>query len=411
MKTLKILIVIAWRNLWRSKVRSLVVIAAMAMGIWAAIFLSGFSIGLNEQRTDSALSTYLGYAQVHGEGWSEEPTAGLLIPSIDEVIQAGAEQVGYVNHTARLVQMGSANSSRGNVGVRIQGVDPAADTLVFDIHNKIVEGEYLPEFRRVPKAFIGLALAEELKLEVGSTFTLKFQGVNGGFVEVRCKVGGLFRTVSSAFDKMNVFLPKDFMANNMGIASDEAHEIVYKTTTKEAAIDWANGLKQVTEGVEVESWKEVSPELGYADDMMATSLYIFVGIIVFAITFGILNTMLMAILERKRELGMLMAVGMNKSRTFSMVVLETLFLGCVGAPLGILIGHFTLLASSKSGFDLSAVGEGLNAYGMDAIVYPATVPEYYVGISIMVVSMTLLASLYPAFKALSLNPVEAIRSA
>ncbi|NVK04051.1 MAG: ABC transporter permease [Flavobacteriia bacterium] len=411
MKTLQILLVIAWRNLWRSKVRSLVVIAAMAMGIWAAIFLSGFSIGMNEQRTNSALSTYLGYAQIHGEGWSDEPTVGLLIPNIEEVVQAGEEAPGYVAHSARLVQMGSANSSRGSVGVRIQGIDPAEDTLVYDIHTRLVEGEYLPEFRRVPKVFVGEAMAEELHLEVGSSFTLRYQSVDGGFMEDRCKVGGTFRTVSSAFDKMNVFIPKEYLADKMGISTSEAHEIVYRTTSKEAAVTWAEGLNGRLEGVEVESWKEVSPELGYADDMMATSLYIFVGIIVFAITFGILNTMLMAILERKRELGMLMAVGMNKSRTFFMVVLETIFLGCVGAPLGIAIGHITLLVSSKSGFDLSAVGEGLNAYGMDAVVYPATVPDYYIGISVMVVSMTLLASLYPAYKALKLNPVEAIRSA
>lgn len=410
MKTLRILIVIAWRNLWRSKVRSGVVIAAMSIGIWAAIFLSGFSIGLNEQRTNSALSTYLGYAQVHANGWSDEPAADMLILNIEEVEDAGASTPGFVAQSARLVQSGMANSSRGSLGVMILGVDPAQDTLVSDLHTRIVEGEYLPEFRRVAKAYVGEAFAEELHLEVGKKFTVTFQSANGYLTTENFSVGGIYRTVSSAFDKMTILIPKAYMADKMGVGSDEAHEIVLKTTSKEAADTWAAAMSADFANLEVESWRDVSPELGYADDMMATSLYIFISIIIFAITFGILNTMLMAILERKRELGMLMAVGMNQRRTFFMVVIETLFLGGVGAPLGILIGHITLVISSKSGFDLSAVGDGLNSFGMDAIVYPSTVPDYYLGISLLVVLMTLLASLIPAFRAINLKPVEAIRS-
>lgn len=410
MNTLKMTIIIAWRNLWRSKVRSAVVVLAMAIGIWAGIFLSGFSLGMNEQRTDSALSTYLGYAQVHPEGWSEEQLVNMFIPNLEKVEQASQEIPGYVAHTSRLNITGMASSARGSAGVMISGIDPALDTLVCDLNTRLVEGEYFPPSERVSYAYIGTALAEKLKLQLGDWITFDFQNVEGYSAGSRYYIAGMFRTVSSGYDKSTVQVLRSDLTRDIEAAEGVAHEIIYKLKDKESARAWADKLSADFPNLEVESWQDVSPELGYADDMMAVSLYIFIGIILFAITFGILNTMLMAILERKRELGMLMAIGMNKRRTFGMIVLETLFLGTVGAPVGILLGHLTILSTASTGMDLSSVGEGLNAYGMDSVVYPVPVPDYYFGIALMVVIMTLLASLYPAFKALKLNPVEAIRS-
>ncbi|NVK28757.1 MAG: ABC transporter permease [Flavobacteriia bacterium] len=410
MKTLQILVTIAWRNLWRNKVRSGVVVLAMTMGIWACIFLAGFSVGMNDQRTDSALSTYVGFAQVHAKGWEEDRSVDLLIPNLNQITDRSKEIPGYVAHSPRLVETGMAASSYGALGVQVMGVDPAMDTLVYDLQTRLIDGEFLPKSRRVPKAYVGESLAEELKLEVGSKFQVTLQDISGYSTQALFHVGGIFKTVSSQYDKSTILIRREDMAGLIGVDANAAHEIVYKIDSKEQAIVWAEALAADFPNAEVMSWKEVSPELGYADDMMATSLYIFIGIIIMAISFGILNTMLMAILERRRELGMLMAVGMNKRRTFFMVMIETVFLGAVGAPIGILVGHVSLIWSGVSGFDLSAVGKGLNAYGMDPIVYPSAVPEHYAGIAIIVVLMTLVFSLYPAFKSIRLNPVQAIRS-
>lgn len=410
MDTIKILAVIAWRNLWRSKVRSAVVIVAMAMGIWASIFLSGFSIGLNEQRTQSALETYVGFAQVHSKGWKEESSVDLFIPNVAEVENAVRNSEFFEASSARLVLTGMANSSRGSMGIQIQGVDPAADTLVNNLNDLLVEGEYLPEGGRAAYAYIGTALAEELKLQIGDRLPLTFQALDGYPAPYTFFVGGTFKTVSSTFDKMTVIVRKSDLAGYLGIDESKAHEVIIKLSDRNQARAYASNLQAQIPNVEVEAWQEISPELGYADDMMAYSLNIFISIIIFAITFGILNTMLMAILERRRELGMLQAIGMNKSRTFSLIVLETFLLGTIGAPLGIFLGHISLITSGTSGFDLSAFGDGLSSYGMDTMVYPVPVPSYYVSISFMVVTLTLLASLYPAYKALKLNPVQAIRS-
>jgi ABC-type antimicrobial peptide transport system permease subunit len=128
-----------------------------------------------------------------------------------------------------------------------------------------------------------------------------------------------------------------------------------------------------------------------------------------ALLFGIVNNMLMAILERRRELGMLMAVGMNKRKLFVMILVETLMLGFVGGPIGIVLGDLSTRAMMGIGIDLTSKKEGLANLGVQSVIYPEIVPEYYIIVAIMVVLTALIAALYPAFKALKLNPVQAIR--
>ena len=143
--------------------------------------------------------------------------------------------------------------------------------------------------------------------------------------------------------------------------------------------------------------------------MMAIMLVLVLGIIMMALLFGIINNMLMAILERRRELGMLMAVGMNKRKLFLMILLETLMLGFVGGPIGIVLGDLSTRIMMRIGIDLTSKKEGLAELGVQSIIYPEIVPEYYIIIAIMVVTTALIASILPAVRALKLNPVEAIR--
>jgi ABC-type antimicrobial peptide transport system permease subunit len=129
-----------------------------------------------------------------------------------------------------------------------------------------------------------------------------------------------------------------------------------------------------------------------------------------ALIFGIINTMLMAVLERYRELGMLMAIGMNKWRVYMMIVIETIFLSLVGGPLGILLGMLTMNWLGIQGIDLSAYSEGLREYGYSNILYPYIENSTYIYVTIGVIITALLGALYPAYKAIKLNPTEALHT-
>ncbi|MDR2409657.1 MAG: FtsX-like permease family protein, partial [Bacteroidales bacterium] len=138
--------------------------------------------------------------------------------------------------------------------------------------------------------------------------------------------------------------------------------------------------------------------------------FIFVGIIMFALAFGIINTMLMAILERTKELGMLMAIGMNRKKVFSMIMIETIFLTIVGAIAGMVAGWILIQITGKTGLNFSSVGEGLESVGWSAIVYPTIDAFFFFGITLLVIVTGIISSIIPARKALNLNPVEAIRT-
>jgi len=138
--------------------------------------------------------------------------------------------------------------------------------------------------------------------------------------------------------------------------------------------------------------------------------FIFIGIVMFALAFGIINTMMMTILERTKELGMLMAIGMNRRRIFSMIMLETIFLTFVGSLAGMISGWIIVESLGRTGIHFSSWGEGFEAIGFAAIVYPVVTPYFFMLITVMVIVTAIISSVWPARKALKLDPAEAIRA-
>ena len=151
------------------------------------------------------------------------------------------------------------------------------------------------------------------------------------------------------------------------------------------------------------------PEVALVEQTMDIPMYIFMGVILFALLFGIINTMLMAVLERRKELGMLMAIGMNKLRVFRMIMLETLLLSLTGGVAGIVLGALITLIAAQQGINLSATGQAYESLGYDPLVYPVFRISMAATVTIMVMFTGFLGSLYPARKALKLKPADAIR--
>ena len=129
-----------------------------------------------------------------------------------------------------------------------------------------------------------------------------------------------------------------------------------------------------------------------------------------ALAFGIVNTMLMAVLERVRELGMLMALGMRRTKVFTMIMVETIYLSTVGGPVGLLVGYLTITYLGQAGIDLTDYSEGLEAIGYESILYPILQPGDYIQIVVGVILTAFLASLYPAWKAIKLKPIDALHT-
>ena len=154
---------------------------------------------------------------------------------------------------------------------------------------------------------------------------------------------------------------------------------------------------------------EVSPSTALLSGMTGYALGIIMTVLMLGLAFGIINTMLMTVMERTRELGMLMAIGMNKRRTFSMLMYETILLSFLGCPIGMGIAWLTVWYFGKHGIDLSAFSKGLQNFGFSTMIYTSLANKSYLQVSIMVLITAILAAIYPGLKAIRLKPAEAIR--
>ncbi|MDF1548274.1 MAG: FtsX-like permease family protein [Bacteroidales bacterium] len=245
---------------------------------------------------------------------------------------------------------------------------------------------------------------------LGAKVTVTISDTAQIMVPITFRVTGIYKTSNDMFDGMTAFVLENAVLKETGFGKDFIHEIAILTTNNEEGVLVAKELQRSLPNYSVLSWKQIAPDLAYMSDMMEFMDFIYVGIIMLALAFGIINTMLMAVLERAKELGMLMAIGMNKMRVFSMIMLESVFLTLTGAIVGMGASALIFALLARSGINLSMWSEGFEAMGYSAIIYPVVSAGNYINIILLVILTGILASIWPARKALKMNPAEALRT-
>ena len=312
-----------------------------------------------------------------------------------------------IHSTSRLISTGMISSSRTATGVKINGIVPKEEASITYLAQKLSGGKYFQEPAKNP-IIISQKLADKLQVGIRNKIVITFGYPEGETVNAAFKIIGLYKSNNGQYDQMNVFIRKtDFQA----LIGEEGmiNEIAIKLENTKNSPQVAEQLQKKFPNLLVEQWGDIAPELKLVNESFNQGMQIFITIILLALAFGIINTMLMAVLERVREIGMLMAIGMNKIRIFFMIVLETVMLALIGGPLGILFAWITITWTGRYGIDLSVVAEGLSSFGYANLVYPIIEPEFYVSMALQVFALAVVASIYPAWKAVKLNPVESIR--
>lgn len=398
---------IAWRNIWRNKLRSIVVMMAIALGLWAAIFSSSLGNGVNQGRINSMIQSQVSHIQIHKPGFTDNFETKLYVPNAAEVAKSVAAVPEVSAFTMRSIATGVVSSASAGQGVKIFGVEPTMENGVSDMANKLVEGKYFEGMKRNP-IVVGKALADALNLGLRKKVVLNFQSSKGDIVSASFKVCGIYNTNDARNDLLAVYVRKTDLDKLLEL-EDSFHEMAIITDDKDNIDAVMPGLTQKLEGLSVQSWKDIMPWLETVDIIGERGNYLLLLIILLALSFGIVNTMLMSVLERVREFGMLLAVGMNKKRLFVMIFLETTFLMLTATPFGILFGYLTVQYFAKYGLDLSAYSDGLQNVGLNPVIYPFLKPSYYGVVIGLVMFAAFLAALYPARRALKLNPAEALR--
>jgi ABC-type lipoprotein release transport system permease subunit len=257
----------------------------------------------------------------------------------------------------------------------------------------------------------GLKIIDKaLDYRIRNKIQITISDKTGTPVQGTFKVCGIYKTTNGNFDQISVFVNSRELAGLYDGTSVLTHEIAILLTDTEDVDSVKEKLKGISTGNTVSTWKEMAPDAAMMNDYMIMYYIIFVGIVMFALAFGIINTMMMTIFERTRELGMLMAIGMNRMRIFYMIMLETIFLTLVGAAAGMLSGWILVEILGNTGIHFSTWGEGFEAIGFAATVYPVITPSFFIIITVMVILTAIISSIWPARKALKLNPIEALRT-
>lgn len=405
---MRMLLKISWRNVWRSRIRSLVVIGAITVGVWALIFMLSFSYGMIRSYINNAIENEISHIQIHHPEFPDEREVTWVIPEaealLEEVQQEEAVQAAALRSSCNAM----LSSSRGTRGIQLRGIDPADEAALTKLDQKLVEGEYL-EADGKNQILISQRLADKLQAKLRTRLVLTFQGLDGEITAAAFRVVGLFDTGNRMTDESNAFVLRSDLNRLLGSEAG-AHELALFLQSPDQARPMATVLQERHPELLVRSYAEVSPEIELFNSQIQASAMVFVFIVMLALVFGIINTMLMAVLERTRELGVLMAIGMNKGRVFAMIVLETLLIGLLAGPLGILLGYLTIRYFGERGIDLSAYSEGMQEFGMEEIVYLSIDSSMYVQIAVAVVVTAILGAIYPAWKAMRLHPVDAIRT-
>ncbi|NQU85177.1 MAG: ABC transporter permease [Mariniphaga sp.] len=401
---------IAWRNVWRNKVRSIVMIVAISLGLFAGVFTMAFMQGAVDARIESATKSELAHLQIHAPHFLDNNETGLYISDVNQLVN-NIENIETVKAASpRLVAEPFIMAAHGTGGGKLIGIDTEKEKNVTDIWEHIIEGTYLEKTSRMPPVLIGNKMATKLKLKIGSKIIVQMVDLNGDLSSKGFRVGGIYKTSNTTYDETHFFVRYEDLQTQLDITENTAHEIAIVVDNGNEAIIVKPKIQNVSGENDVQTWKELSPEMSLLTDSMDQYMYIFILIILLGLCFGIINTMLMAVLERVKEIGMLMAVGMNKRRVFWMIILESVMLTLTGGILGILIGSGITKIFETTPIDVSMFSEGLEKYGFATQIYTSLQTETIITITILVIITGLLSAIYPARKALKLNPAEATRT-
>lgn len=404
---MKTLFKISWRNIWRNKKRSLIIMTSVSFGLWFGIYLMAFYNGMIEQRIESAIFSELSHIQIHHPEFRKDFDIKYVLPSGMSILSQINRQPFVKKAAGRLIIKGMLASAAGSCGITINGVMPEQENTLTGLDKKITEGKYFsPE--KVNEIIISERVAKKMKLRLNKKAILTFQNYESDLVSGAFRVTGLYKTNNAPYDDSHVFISISSL-NTLAGVPDAINEIAILLGSNDILHESGLTLKKMFPETEVKNWKEIAPELGLTVAAGDQMVYIFMGIILISLAFGIVNTMLMSVLERTKEIGILMAIGMNKLKVFSMILLETFFLIMAGCPPGIIMAALSVVITNKTGITLKSLSAVSSSFGYSPIIYP-TLQMKQIGIILgLVVITALLSSIFPARRALRLNPAESIK--
>ena len=402
----------AWRNVWRNPRRTILTVAAVTFASLLLIFMLSWQFGSYETMINASVKINTGHLQVQAKGYNDKRDMHWVVPDPAAVGEILDRTPGVEAYTYRADAFSLASSQDRTYGVLVTGIDPAREARVSTLKSLIREGEFLsPEDE--DQALVGALLARNLKVGLGDEITILGQGRDGSVAAAVVKVKGIYQSGLDEFDRSTIEIPLKFFQDVYFMGSS-VHEVVVLAGSLKAVPEIKKSVAASIKNLKTErplaalTWEELMPGLLQAIEMDLVSGMIMYVFLVLVVAFSILNTFLMAIFERTREFGVMMAIGVTPNRLMKLLLIESGAMTLVGIVAGMILGCLLTLYFQSKGFDLSGSSDILNQYGISGRMYPRlSFLSATIGPALVLV-ITLLTALYPALRIRSLKPVQAL---
>lgn len=402
---------LAARNLTRNARRTLLTALAIAFGLTMMYLVITLNSGSYREMMRQGISTMAGHVVIAHPDYTREGEVHQVVAGAAQRIADTRDALPHAIVAPRIYAAGLLSSTTGSVGVGLRGIDPEAEAQIVDLAGQVVDGAWLApgDTRGV---LIGRALAERLAVGLGDRVVFMGQGASGEMESRLFRVAGIFRSGGSELDAFLAISAIEPVQEVLG-RPDTVHQItVHLPDARKADAARDALLPRMPEGVAVLTWREALPELIALIEMDRVSSDIMMGIIGVIVALGVLNTVLMSVLERTREFGVLLAIGLRPRRLAALVLAEGLVLGLGGTALGVACGLIASWPIVAWGVDYTSfVGETLEMEGlvMSAVMKGAWDPTRLSNYALAAVAMTVLSAVYPALHLMRLQPVDAMR--
>lgn len=397
---------LAWRYLWRNHRRTIVMISAIAIGAWAMIFMTALTRGMVDQMIADGISVIPGHVQIHDPDYLDDPSVNNRVALGDAELDARFADAGFAGWASRVRVPAIVTSERESRGITLLGIDPAAERSFSFVDYEAVDGRFLegPDDKGV---VLGVKLADTLETRVGKRVVLMSQDPDNDIADRGFRVVGLFHAEMEATEESFAFIGKRTAQKLLRIGDDVTEVVFIGDDYRDVEPVYEKVAGLVDDSVRVSRWTEVDTYLGTMMGMMDGFMLIWVIVIFLALSFGLVNTLVMAVFERIREIGLMLALGMKPAMILGQIIIESMML----LGVGLLIGDVLAWASIKpleSGIDISVVAKGMEMMGASSVLYPSFDIDDVILANVVVMVLGFLASLSPAWRASRYEPVEAI---
>lgn len=397
---------LAWRNLWRNYRRTLIMLLAIAVGVWAMIFMTALLRGMVDNMVRQGIIALPGHVQIHAVTYRDDPSVSNSMPAPSGALLAALNTGQVAAWTSRVKVPAMISSEQDSRGITLLGVDPVGETALGFEPGDVIEGRFL-EDSGDRGIVIGKKLMQRLETRLGKRVVMMSQDPGNAIADRGFRVVGVFTAELESREESIVYAGRDVIQAMLGIGSDVSEITILGHDYRTPEVLTASIRDAVSAEVEVLSWLELDPYLSTMMRVMDGFVLVWMVVIFLALSFGLVNTLMMAVFERVREIGLMRALGMRPSAIVYQILVESLML----LLLGLLAGNLLAIGTNiwlKEGIDISAVSEGMEMMGVSAVMYPVMEWPDLVLANTVVIVLGIITSLLPAWRAAQYRPVDAL---